>query len=92
MTQIRLSIELGVCQETVSAYESGKHYPSFEILQRMSELFDAGIDYIMGRSDIRNVSAKPLSVQDENLLQSFRALDSQAKAKVEAYMEELQSK
>ena len=28
MTQVRLSIELEVSQETISAYESGKHYPS----------------------------------------------------------------
>ena len=26
MTQVRLSIELEVSQETISAYESGKHY------------------------------------------------------------------
>ena len=29
MTQVRLSIELEVSQETVSAYENQKHYPSF---------------------------------------------------------------
>lgn len=32
MTQVRLSVELGVAQETVSAYESGKHYPSVATL------------------------------------------------------------
>ena len=39
MTQVRLSIELGISQETVSAYESGKHYPSVAILIRLSEIF-----------------------------------------------------
>ncbi len=54
MTQIRLSIELEVSQETVSAYERQKHYPSFLQLQKMSELFHASIDYIMGLSNVRN--------------------------------------
>ena len=46
MTQVRLSIELGVSQETVSAYENQRHYPSFTQLVKMSELFHASIDYI----------------------------------------------
>lgn len=54
MTQVRLSIELEVSQETVSAYENQRHYPSFTQLVKMSDLFHASIDYIMGRSDVRN--------------------------------------
>ncbi len=54
MTQVRLSIELEVSQETVSAYERQKHYPSFLQLLKMSELFHASIDYIMGLSAVRN--------------------------------------
>ncbi len=54
MTQVRLSIELEVSQETVSAYERQKHYPSFLQLLKMSELFHSSIDYIMGLSNVRN--------------------------------------
>lgn len=53
MTQIRLAIELEVSQETVSAYENQKHYPSFLQLVKLSNLFHASIDYIMGLSDVR---------------------------------------
>lgn len=53
MTQIQLSMELDISQETVSAYEKEKHYPSFAQLCKMSELFHVSIDYLMGRSDIR---------------------------------------
>lgn len=64
MTQVRLSIELEVSQETVSAYENQKHYPSFIQLSKMSGLFHASIDYIMGLSDVRN----PVNVYtDSNL-------------------------
>lgn len=54
MTQVRLSIELGVSQETVSAYENQKHCPSFLQLQKMSAIFHASIDYIMGLSEVRS--------------------------------------
>lgn len=54
MTQLRLSIELEVSQETVSAYENQKHFPSFPQLLKLSNLFNASIDYIMGLSDVRN--------------------------------------
>lgn len=53
MTQVRLSIELGVSQETISAYENQKHYPSFLQLLKMSSIFHASIDYIMGLSEVR---------------------------------------
>lgn len=53
MTQVQLSMELDISQETVSAYEKEKHYPSFAQLCKMSELFHVSIDYLMGRSDVR---------------------------------------
>ena len=43
MNQLRLSTELGVSQETISAYEKNKHYPRFSHLLVMSELFNAGM-------------------------------------------------
>ena len=51
MSQIRLSIVLEVSQETVSAYENGKYYPSFQTLLKLSDIFNSSIDYIMGLSD-----------------------------------------
>lgn len=36
MTQLRLSIELGVTQETVSAYENEKHFPTVQILLKVN--------------------------------------------------------
>lgn len=59
MTQVRLSIELEVSQETVSAYENQKHYPSFVQLMKLSRLFHASIDYIMGLSDVRTAADDP---------------------------------
>ena len=90
MTQVRLSIELEVSQETVSAYEKGKHYPSVDVLLKMSDIFDSSIDYILGLSDIkRPVSSAELSADDLNIISSYRSLPSPQKAMVQAYIQGL---
>lgn len=85
MSQVRLSAELEVSQETVSAYESGKHYPSYKNLVRMSELFGVGIDYLMGLCD----EEQALSKSERTLLDAYRNLDAVSQAKVEAYIQGL---
>lgn len=70
MTQVRLGIELEVSQETISAYEKQKHYPSFSQLLRLSNLFNASIDYIMGLSDVRN----PINTNENGNLKRLTAL------------------
>ena len=54
MTQIKLSTELEVSQETVSGYESGRHNPSVAVLLKLVDLFHVSSDYILGISDNRN--------------------------------------
>jgi transcriptional regulator with XRE-family HTH domain len=90
MTQIRLSIELNVSQETVSAYEMGKHYPSVKTLLRMSEIFDASMDYILGVSPVRNaVSEKNLPNDEIKIIQLLRKLSKAKQEKVFSYMQGL---
>ena len=90
MTQVRLSIELEVTQETISAYEIGKHYPSAKSLIRMAELFEASIDYIMGLSPVRKMlSEKGLSEDETKLILFYRKLNKTKKEKVISYMQGL---
>ena len=87
MTQVRLSVELGVSQETISSYEKQKHYPSFAQLVKLSTLFSASIDYIMGLSDIR----MPVqTINDFELVEALaliRQLDKKQLELVSAYMQ-----
>ena len=89
MTQIRLSIELGVSQETVSSYENGKHYPSVQTLLRLSEIFKASCDYILGLSDVRNVMTACSSPEEANLTALYRSLYPQERKLAQAYMQGL---
>lgn len=92
MTQVRLSIELEVSQETISSYESGKHYPSVSNLLKLSQLFHASCDYILGLSDIRHPYVKDdLKTDEIILLEKYNILESQKKALLLAYLEGLLS-
>lgn len=90
MTQVRLSIELEVSQETVSAYESEKHYPSVASLLKLSEIFHASCDYILGLSDVRwPYQSASLTPVEEKLLADWNALSDQKKAFLLAYLDGL---
>ena len=90
MTQIRLSTELEVTQETVSSYENGKHYPSVQNLLKLSEIFNASCDYILGLSEVRNVMHNNLDTAEEAAFKSlYRALYPQERELAKAYMQGL---
>ena len=90
MTQVRLSIELEVSQETVSAYEKGKHYPSVEVLIKLSEIFDASTDYILGLSDVKKlIDTSNCAPEELNILSTYRSLSLNGKALAQAYIQGL---
>ena len=41
-------------QQRISAYEKGKREPDIETLKQFAEYFNCSIDYLTGKSDIRN--------------------------------------
>lgn len=51
MTQIDLAKAIGVSNGTVAMWETGRRKPSFELLDKLSEVFDRRLDYILGASD-----------------------------------------
>lgn len=88
ITQVRLSIELEVSQETISAYEKGKYYPSVKSLLKLSEIFGVSIDYIMGLSNIRTPSyAETLTPYETHLLSLVHELDELGREKLISYAE-----
>lgn len=57
-SQGKLAQKLGVSsQQLMSSYERGETQPSLELWIKMSEIFDADIDYIAGKSDVRKTNS-----------------------------------
>lgn len=50
-TQVTLAETLGVSKGTVAMWETGKRLPDYETINRMSDIFNRRIDYILGYSD-----------------------------------------
>ena len=88
ITQVRLSTELGVAQETISAYEQGRHLPSVSSLMKLSSILDASMDYIMMKSDVRNM-IQVQSLSDNETLGYYKKLNASGKEKALSYIEGL---
>lgn len=76
MTQSDLGDKFSVVKQTVSAWERGLNEPPLEILHQMSLIFDASIDYIIGRSNDRmgstvSVKTQPSTSPDEERMLSY---------------------
>lgn len=51
ITQVGLSAQIGIAQETISAYESGKSMPSAEALCRLADYLGTSTDYLLERTN-----------------------------------------
>ena len=84
MSQAELAEKLGVSQQTISKYERGTREPDNETLAKLAEIFDCSIDYLLGKTDIRNPykdfieklknNMAPWQKQAEELLQNIQSL------------------
>ena len=95
MTQVQLAQMLDVSKGTVAMWETSKRKPSFEILSRLSDIFDRRMDYILGYSDDASSPQPPEEELDqlgcwaaedsmhETIMQYLR-LDEYGKQAVEA--------
>jgi len=62
MTQVDLAKILKISDRAVGYYENGDREPDQETLMKLADFFGVSIDYLLGRTNIRNTSA---SNQDE---------------------------
>jgi transcriptional regulator with XRE-family HTH domain len=88
MTQVKLSEELGVTQETISSYELARHYPSVQSLLKMSSVLAASMDYIMMLNDVRMPEkGNMLPDEETKLLALYRNLNNVKREKALAYLQ-----
>lgn len=61
ITQRELAEKIDVTEVTISRYLSGERSPRIEIVNKIANYFKVSVDYLLGRTDIKN----PSSLQSE---------------------------
>ncbi len=51
ITQLKLAMDLGLNQNTISRYETGDHEADYKTLILIADYFDVSIDYLLERTD-----------------------------------------
>lgn len=54
MSQEELAKLLEVSRTSITNYELGRNEASTQVLNKLSEIFNCSIDYLLGKSDVRN--------------------------------------
>lgn len=87
ITQEQLASELHLSKNAVSHYEKGINSPNIQTLEKIADIFDVSVDYLIGRtslsvkfSALKNSFAKGISADD--FLQQLMSLDSRHRADV----------
>lgn len=77
MTQVRLGMEVGVSQETISGYEIEKAMPPADMLIKLADTLNTSVDYLLGRTDEKTFNPKrksDLTVKEQEFFEVFRSL------------------
>ena len=54
LTQSQLAEELNISPSAIGMYEQGRRKPSYELLEELCDYFNVDMDYLTGRSNIKN--------------------------------------
>ena len=96
ITQIKLSIDLGVSQELISRYELGYSFPQPNMLIKLADYFNCSVDYLLGRTNI-TTSIKTLVLDKNNveyskIIENYNTLSNKDKEHLISYMDYLLNK
>ena len=77
ITQMRLAIELGIAQETISGYEIDRIKPSADVLCKIADFLNVSTDYLLGRitEDKNYIDESNITEKEKQLLFTYRLLD-----------------
>ena len=58
LTQEELAKKINTSRSNIANYENDKNMPSIDILEKLSEIFNCSIDYLLGKSEIKDSDLK----------------------------------
>ena len=90
-SQTQLAKKLKVHQTAISQWELGKSFPDILTMQKLADIYDVSIAYILGRENSRNGHVA-LPEDEERLLQNYRSLGTEEKNTVQDFIENKKQK
>lgn len=86
MTQQELADKLKGAKSTIAMYESETRKPSMEVLIKLSDIFNCSIDYLLGKTDVRNPGKQIDDVLNEAMIgmskEEYEALNETQKKQI----------
>lgn len=87
ITQEELAKKLDLSKGIISLYENETRKPSLEVLIKLSEIFNCSIDYLLGKSDIRNINKDVLDTALIGMSRSeYEKLSEEQKEKIRSFI------
>ena len=81
LRQIDVANAVGIDQQTISNYETGRTRPDSEALIRLADYFGVSIDYLVGRTDTETLNRAALDQALEHIEAELAALRHTLKKK-----------
>ena len=83
ITQLKLSMDLGVSQELISRYEKGSSFPQPQMLITLANYFNCSVDYLLGLTDVttpvRYLASGNNSTSEAEILNKYNMLSDEDK-------------
>ena len=55
ISQVKLAMDLGTTQNSISRYENGEREADYKTLVAIADYFGVSVDYLLGRTDNPNI-------------------------------------
>lgn len=83
MTQQQLADKINATQQAICKYESGKSIPSVDMLERIADYFNTSMDYVVGKSQSKDVKymidSMEFSGNDRDFIKRYLTLNDKDK-------------
>ncbi len=68
LTQKEVADRVGVSPSVLSTYETEDRHPSYDVLNKLADLYDVSTDYLIGKESTHTIDVSDLSPEDIALI------------------------
>lgn len=86
-TQADLAKKLKISDRAIGYYENGEREPDNKTLLTLAELFKVSVDYLLGRTDIRNTTKTETDQEFIALYEGYKTLNDADKGILKATLD-----